>query len=361
MKYLPNDWNLESVVALTYVKGLGYSRHSQIIEQYNSFDEFAQKSSDIKQSIFSYLSNEHLDEAKKQLEFCDNNNISIISIWHEKYPKLLKKISYPPTVLYVKGNLQDSNSISISIVGTRKCTTYGKLATEKFVSEFSKSGIIITSGLAYGIDSAVHKSAIKNAGITYAVVASGLDKIKPYISQQLADEIVESGGAIVSEYKCGTLARPGYFPQRNRIISGISKATLVMESSEKGGSLITAKFAQDQNREVFAVPGTITSEQSAGCNSLIYKNIAAIAISPQMVLMDLGLNGLSFDTPSSAPPKFNSDEEKLVYNAISHEPVHVDAIADATGMEIQDLLVLLLQLEFNELIRQLPGKHYIKG
>jgi DNA processing protein len=257
--------------------------------------------------------------------------------------------------------LQANDSKSISIVGTRAATTYGKLATEKFVEQFVRYNLVIVSGLARGIDTKVHIETIKNKGITYAIVASGLDCIKPAISNKNAEKIVESGGAIISEYPCGTKALPGYFPQRNRIISGISVATLVIESADKGGSLITAKFAFDQGRDVFAVPGNIFSEKSAGTNSLIAANIAAIAKSPDYVITELGIaDGREIEMFKKEKEQTLEKDEKSIIDLLNHEPRHIDDIADKADADINTVLVTLLKLEFKGLITQLPGKYYIK-
>jgi len=361
---IPNHWDIASIIALTYIKGMSYAEHKKIVERYSSYQEFISNAFNIKQGDF-FSSNEpakskNIEAAKQQIDICETQKINIVTIWDEKYPHLLKTIPSAPTVIYVYGELQKSDAVSISVVGTRKCTTYGKLATEMFVSEFIKNDIVVTSGLAYGVDSVVHQTAIKQGGKTYSVIASGLDKILPQTAKKLADEIVESGGAIISEYKCGTVALPAYFPQRNRIISGISKATLVVESAIKGGSLITARFALDQGREVFAVPGSIMSERSLGCNALIHSNTAAVALSPQKMLQDLGLLELNFDSNKKVENKFESKEEELIYNCLSSEPLHIDSLPHQTNLDISEILVKLLEMEFNGLVRQLPGKYYVR-
>jgi len=300
------------------------------------------------------------NQADEQLEICRANNIEVISLWDEKYPQLLKEISYPPIILYVKGQLQEPDINAIAIVGTRRATSYGRLATEQFVQSFVDFNLITVSGLAYGIDTSVHLNTIKAGGITYAVIASGLDKINPAESQKNADKIIESGGAVISEYKCGTKSLPAFFPQRNRIISGIANATLVIESGEKGGSLITAKFAFNQERQVFAVPGNIFSEKSKGTNNLIKNNIAFPAVSPDIVLQELG-----FETDAEKI-NFNKNYENLsevetqLLQLLDHEPKHIDTIANESVLLFSDLIVKLLELEFKGMIRQLPGNYYIK-
>jgi DNA processing protein len=244
----------------------------------------------------------------------------------------------------------------IGIVGTRKVTQYGKLCTERFATSFTEAGAIVVSGLATGVDTYAHQATIKAKGITYAVIASGIDCLSPSYAQKIADDIMANDGAIISEYRCGVKAMPAYFPQRNRIISGISSAVVVVESALKGGSLITAQFAIDQYKELYAIPGNITSERSAGTNKLIQRNLAKPALSPDDVLLDLDI----------APPSARSqlidlnEHEAMVYTALSGEPKIADQLAEELSMNINDILVHLLMLEFKNVIVQLPGKQFIK-
>jgi DNA processing protein len=362
---LPNNWKIEEILSLTYYKKVSISLITEIVEQFDSLEELLNppKMNDISAKFIQnelFESNiKPLEEAKKQIELCANEKVRIINLWDDEYPELLKEIHIPPVLLFIKGELQKADSVSISIVGTRNCTSYGKLITKKFAGTFAKNGVIVTSGLAYGIDTISHLSTIEDKGITYAVMASGLDRISPSMSVRNAEKIVDAGGAIISEYKCGTLATTGYFPQRNRIISGISKATLVVESGKKGGSLITAKFALDQGRDVYAVPGDIRSDKSKGTNLLIRKSIATPAISPDDILEDLGLTALIKTAKEKKTLNLSSDEQKI-YDILNFEPIHIDEISNKLNMENTDVLVKLLNMEFNGVIKQLPGKYYIR-
>ncbi|MBM2815836.1 MAG: DNA-protecting protein DprA [Ignavibacteria bacterium] len=365
---LPQNWTIRDILALTYVKGINATLLKNSIESYSGVDELLEKSnsalgSKLRQTeIFStpkeIFSN---PEIEKQLEICSQKGYKIISLWDDDYPQYLKEISYPPLLIFVLGNLQKSDTTSISIVGTRKNSVYGKLTTERFSEFLATRGIIVTSGMAFGIDTIAHKSAITSGGITYAVIASGLNTISPQLAAEFAKKIVESGGAIISEYSCNTVARPGYFPQRNRIISGISKATIVIESGQRGGSLITANFAFDQGREVFAVPGNISSEKSKGTNLLIRKNIASIAITPELLWEDLGFEQTEIDSFRQDSKILLDDEaSSRVYSTLTYDPMHFDELLNLTGIDVSELLVKLLNLEFKGIIRQLPGKYYIK-
>ena len=365
---IPNGWELESVIALTYIKGLTYNECLKIINKYTSYNDFKENAFNLRQGDF--FDNEikdkdgktNLEKAQEQIIYAEQNNFKIITIWNDSYPTLLKQIDYPPVVLYIWGNLQSTDAVSISVVGTRKCTQYGKLATEQFVSEFVKQNILITSGMAYGIDTIAHRTAMRNGGISYAVIASGLDKIQPQAAKQTAEEIVATGGVIISEYKFGTAALQGYFLHRNRIISGISKATLVVESAYKGGALNTAKFADTQSRDVFVIPSNITSEKSVGTNNLIRRHKAIIAVNPKAMLEDMGITEINYnETDNIKNITFSTIEEEKIYNNLSGEPLHIDALIGLTGLDISEILVQLIEMEFSGLVRQLPGKHYIRN
>jgi len=254
-----------------------------------------------------------------------------------------------------------NDKTAIAIVGTRKLTSYGKLTTERFSEFFAANNIVVVSGLAYGIDTISHLATVRAGGITYAVIPSSIDTISPFASQKNAEKIVDGGGAIISEYRFGVQAILASFPQRNRIIAGVSLATIVIECGIKSGALITAKIASSESREVFAVPGNINSSKSDGTNKLIKDNLAIIAISPESVLEDLGLakliaersieeHGINFDDPQ---------EEKL-YNILNFEPIHIDNLADKSEMEFSTVSGKLLMLEFKGLIKQLPGKYYLR-
>jgi len=363
---LIKDWKTENILSLLNTKGINNQQIRNFVEKYDSFEQFIRNEGNriskiSQQDLFNSLNKPGFTNPMEQIDLCEKQSVKITSIWDENYPKLLKEIHYPPVLLFYKGELNEGDFESISIIGTRQCTTYGKLAVEHFVSSFVKYGITITSGLANGIDTYSHLSAIKNQGRTIAVIASGLDMISSSYAQKNADKIVDSGGIVISEYQCGVRALPAYFPQRNRIISGISRASLVIESAESGGSLITAKFAFDQGREVFALPGSIFSEKSKGTNNLLARNLASPAVNAEYILNELGLldeeNKLDFKKKEREEL---SQQEKDILEIIDHEPRHIDDLSAKVSMEMSTLLVKLLELEFKGMIRQLPGKHYVK-
>ncbi|MGA2297268.1 MAG: DNA-processing protein DprA [FCB group bacterium] len=368
----PNSWTLEDILTANFLPSTKSSKLRFAFEEFDSLNEFLQSNQsgkyefklsapelipDSKKEIIIKAK----DEAKSQIELCEKNKVQICSYWDDTYPSLLREIDYPPIILYIKGRLQAADAVSISIVGTRQSTSYGTLCVEQFANFIAKLNIIITSGLADGIDTICHLVAMKSGGTTYAVIASGIDKISPQLSNRNAEKIVDKGGAIISEYPCGVPAFIWNFPVRNRIISGISKATIIIECAEKSGALITARFAFEQGREVFAIPGNLNNEKSKGTNKLIKDNIATVALSPEQVCRDLGLikDESKLDFYEKQKQTLTKEENKVL-NLMDSEPIQIDEMASKLDMEIPELLVLLLNMEFNNLVKQLPGKYYIK-
>lgn len=355
---MKGNWSDIDILKLSFLSKIKIAEQNFITGNYDNFAEFY---SDINSNFHKDLFSESLSEIEKntenQLEIIEKERITLISRFNNHYPELLNEIKEPPLLLFVKGNLQAADSMAIAMVGTRRATRYGKLNAERFAQYFAQNNIIIVSGLAYGIDTYSHLSAVKAGGITYAVIASGIDKLGPSEAKSNAEKIIDSGGAIISNYHCGVSALPPYFLQRNRIIAGISKATLVVECGYKSGAMNTARNAFDESRDVFAIPGNITSEKSEGTNALIKQNKATLATSPEGMLKDLGFDEIK--TTVKQEIIFNDKNEKAIYQSISLEPIHIDEIAEKTELDSSIILVKLLELEFRGIIRQLPGKNYI--
>ncbi len=369
---LPHNWKASGLLKLHFYKGLSPTLIKEILESYDSYSDFLE--ADLPEKLNLIVNQGELFrrgikkpelESARQLELAKKNNISLISIWDPKYPALLKEIFQAPPLLFVKGELADNSANCVSIVGTRKCSNYGRINAQRFAEFFSHHNIVVVSGLAYGIDSIAQNAVASSSGITYAVIASGIDKLSPSTSVKNAEKIIEAGGAIISTYMMGTHALPAYFLQRNRIIAGISKATLVVESRIKGGSLNTAKFARDENRELYAMPGNITSPNSDGTNDMIARGLALLAKSPEQMYKELGFDhseNLKIDGLDSRQKRklnFANENEKLVYEHLSYEPLHVDDLAQKCNIDISTILVNLLNLEFSGSVKQLPGKYYI--
>ena len=225
----------------------------------------------------------HLD---KYIEYMDKNNIEIITIYDEEYPDKLKTIYDPPISIYIKGNKNILNNTSVSIIGCRKCTRYGENVAKKFAYNLSLNNINIVSGLARGIDTYAHMGALAASGKTVAVVGNGLDSVYPPENRAVFEKIIETGGAVISEYVIGTKPVAKNFPERNRIISGVSSGVIVVEAKEKSGTLITVDFALEQGRDVYVIPGNIDNLNSYGTNELI-KEGARLVTEPEEILEDL--------------------------------------------------------------------------
>lgn len=299
------------------------------------------------------------DYLLKEFELLEKIGGRIVTIWDKEYPFLLKKIYDPPLLFYSKGNFDDKDDCSIAIVGTRQPTNYGKIHAEKFSGELAAQNITIVSGMARGIDTIAHKAALKNNGRTIAVVGSGLDVVYPPENKRLFDEISEKG-VIISEYNLGAKPDAVNFPKRNRIISGLSIGSIIIETGITGGAMQTAALALDQNRDVFAVPGNLGIKQSDGTNLLIQKGEAKLIRNTEDILVELELKlkpVLGKNVPKERTD-LNLFEEKIL-NTLNSEPLQIDKIAALTNLSTSDCLVHLLSLEFKGMIKQLPGKMFV--
>ncbi|MFN6113893.1 MAG: DNA-processing protein DprA [Bacteroidota bacterium] len=287
------------------------------------------------------------ERAAEQIERCKQLGVAVLA-WHDpQYPTRLLDIASPPAVLFVRGSLPEPARPMLAIVGTRSCTIhYGKPVTEVLVESWTQRGAVIISGLAHGIDTVAHETTVRMRGSTVAVIASGIDRITPIVAQRMADRIVEGGGCIVSEHPCGVAALPPAFPARNRIISGMSDAVVVVESKRRGGALITADFARQQQRPLYAVPGPITSSRSEGCNALIAD------ASARMLTCADDLRELP--KWSAQRPAFES-----IDGLDTGTPRHLDEIAMHWNCSASETMRRLLDLELEGRITRLPGNTFL--
>jgi DNA processing protein len=295
----------------------------------------------------------------KLLENLNKEKIKILTIDDPAYPKLLKRIYDPPLLLYYRGDLKAFSELALAVVGTRKFTTYGQQVTEKIVKELATNNLTIISGLALGIDALAHSAAIEVGGKTIAVLGSGLDQqnIYPWQNRYLADKIQAHEGLILSEYPLGTLPLKHHFPQRNRLISGLSLGTLVVEAGEKSGAIITALHALEQNRDVFAIPGSIYSPYSAGTNSLIKMGAKLIA-SAQDIVETLDLTrAVSYIESRKIIPE--SGEEKLILSRLNYEPIYIDDLVRLTKLDTSVINSTLTIMEMKGMIKNLGGMQYV--
>ncbi len=284
--------------------------------------------------------------------------VRITTLADDDYPRLLREIPSPPPVLYVRGSLLPEDEHAVGIVGTRRITAYGREMSRRLSADLAASGVTIVSGLARGVDGIAHASALESGGRTVAVLGCGLDTIYPPEHRKLAEQITDSG-ALVSEFSLGTPPDAPNFPVRNRIISGLSLGVVVVEAPIKSGALITANFAGDQGRTVFAVPGSALSSASAGTIQLL-RDGAAVAATGDDVLtfLNLGVRQIEMETRQMLPA---NEAERSVLELLTAEPRHIDEIAIDSGLPIGSLSAQLLQMQLKGLVRNVGTQHYVRG
>jgi DNA processing protein len=302
--------------------------------------------------------------AEEQIRKMERTNGRMLTIWDNEYPDHLRRIYDPPPFLFTNGSITPQDATAIAIVGTRSPSTYGSRIAERFAMELATMGITVVSGLARGIDTIAHSAALKAGGRTVAIIGSGIDVIYPSENSDLARRLA-SHGALLSEFVMGTKPDAVNFPQRNRIISGMTLGSIVVETGIEGGAMITARSALDQGREVFAVPSPLAPGSRSGTNLLIRQGSATLVESVDDVLQELApkLGGLADHITSVARqpiPPLSLFEQRL-YDILDNHPKHIDLVAERSGFTTAESLVHLLSLEFKGLARQLPGKLFLRG
>ncbi|NNE38727.1 MAG: DNA-protecting protein DprA [Gammaproteobacteria bacterium] len=298
------------------------------------------------------------------LKWLDEVNHHFIHILHPQYPDLLKQIPDPPLALFARGDSECLSKYSIAVIGSRKPTPGGKKIADDFAKELSDCGIIVSSGLAYGIDTSAHLGALKGETGTIAVLGGGINRIYPRTNLNLAEKIAERG-LLISEFPLNTPPLPYHFPRRNRIISGLSLGVLVVEASLKSGSLITANLAVEQGREVFAIPGSILNPTSDGCNKLISTGAKLTANIQDMIEEIPCLNSLIIKyeetkRTSQVNNETLDEQVKLLLDNIGYEPASFEGIVAGSGLSIERIRVLLPELELDGLIQVTAGGRYVK-
>ena len=286
-----------------------------------------------------------------------NENIKKINLEDKDYPEILKEIHDPPKTLYLRGNFSEKDKIAIAIVGTRNYTGYGKQIAYDIAGSLTEAGITIVSGLAKGIDAFAHKATLEKGGRTIAVLGSAIDSesVYPACNRKLADKIAQNG-AVISEYEPGIKSERWFFPQRNRIISGLSLGVLVIEAPEKSGALITAMQAVEQNREVFAIPGSIYSKNSIGTHRLIQMG-AKLVTCANDILEELNLPLLEEKTSFKPETK----EEETILSILGKEPIHIDEIIKQSNLDTKIVSPALMMLELKGAVKNSGGGYYIKN
>ena len=370
------DW-----ISLNMTPGVGPRASAKLLEKFGSAENvFHATRSELESlrlkpiTIESIIKREFHDKAAEELENVKNSGGDVLILDDGSYPYLLREIADPPITLYVRGDWQACfDAPSIGVVGSRRCSTYGENASTFLARDLAERGICIISGLARGIDSAAHRAAIDGKGKTIAVLGTGINQVYPKENARLVDQILESGGAIVSQFPLETPPIPENFPYRNRVISGLSLGVLIVEASERSGSLITARLAMEQNREVFAVPGNISSKNSFGTNYLI-KSGAKLVQQWQDVVLELpaeisaAIMPPKIDEKTSIKPNQQeliptdlTESERKIYTLLSpDEPLHIDILVEASALSVSEVSNALLGLDLRDLIRELHGKNYVR-
>ena len=358
MKYLNALYTIPGVGSETLRKLFGYFQDGKRIWEASASDlEKCGIPQTLARKIADSRSNINPDA---QWELLEKEGVFVLAVFDENYPSLLKEIHSPPFLLYYRGNIDCLKIPSIAVVGSRKYSPYGKQVAEKFSYDLAKAGLCIVSGLALGIDAIAHTGALEAQGKTIAVLGSSIDdaSIHPRTNFEIAQQIISSGGLLLSEFPVPTPPSVGTFPVRDRIMAGLTLGTLVIEAAENGGSLITPFHALEFNREVFAVPGSIYSPQSFGTNALIKKGAKMVTS-----IMDI-LEELRLEVAQERQPDLElgelTDEEKIVMHILSPEPTHIDIIIKATKLETSCVISSLSILEIKGAVRNIGGQNYIK-
>lgn len=362
---------LTATLALLRLEGMGPGRYWQLIEHFGDAvqalqcppETLLQKLPERAQSQWrEYCSRGErsalITWALAERARCAEAGVQLLLCGDAAYPKLLAEISRPPPLLYAKGAIEALQLPQIAVVGARRASAAGLDNARAFAADLAGAGFAITSGLALGVDAAAHRGALEAGGITLAVLGSGVDRLYPRRNAALAEEIVAGGGALISELTLGSAAEAANFPRRNRIISGMSLGVLLVEAALRSGSLITARLAAEQNREVFALPGSIHNPLARGCHRMIKEGAALVETSADIVTQLGGL--LAAGEAPAPPPQHALDPQQLrLIAALGGDPRSLEQLARDTGDSAGDLMAQLLQLELAGLAEQLPGGYQL--
>ncbi|HLL70969.1 MAG TPA: DNA-processing protein DprA [Pyrinomonadaceae bacterium] len=371
------DW-----IALNMTPGVGPRAAARLLERFGSAEAvFGALRAELErlrlrpEAVESIVLRDRHAAAEDELERTRALGAEVLILDDGAYPALLGEIADPPITLYVRGDWAACfDAPSVAIVGSRRCSTYGQNVALMLARDLAARGVTIVSGLARGIDAAAHRGALDAGGRTLGVLGTGVDEVYPRDHKKLAEEILSKGGALVSQFPLGTPPIPENFPYRNRIISGLSLGVVLVEAAENSGSLITARLAMEQNREVFAVPGNITSRNSFGTNYLIkgagaklvqqWQDVAAELppdIAARLLPPEPSKKKRAGATEPSVLPADLSDGERTVFKLLStDEALHIDELSEASKLPIPELTGVLLGLEMRDLVRQLPGKCFVR-
>ena len=352
------------VMWLSTFEFMSYKKARFILDNFGDLEEFLdniQSYRDIlskcfgNEEIHELFKNRNLNYVEKVIVNYDKLGIVVVTLRSDAYPKLLLEIDSAPIILYCKGNISLLNSECLGVVGTRRATKYGKDICNKFVKDIATEKITIVSGLAEGIDTCAHKACLEVGGKTIAVLGGGLLNIYPTSNIALAEEIVDKGGLLISEYKPSEQSLTYHFPIRNRIIAGLSRGIFVVEATEKSGSMHTKNYSIDYNREVFILPGRVNDIYSLGCNKCIQNGQGRIVLSSSDIIECFGKNVQNFNKEEVVQLTY---EEQLIYDALLGHEKHFDEIIKFTNMDAKNLQAWLMRLTLKGVIEKLPGNYY---
>ncbi|MCB2427088.1 DNA-processing protein DprA [Methylophaga pinxianii] len=368
-RFSASQLSLACQLALQRIPGVGPATFSKLVGQVNSPADIFREPRLLKgidPKIVSLLQTPDWDQVEQDLQWLSADNRHVIDQQHPLYPELLQQISDPPALLFVQGDIHLLSKWQLAVVGSRNPSASGRDTAFDFARYLAQGDIVITSGLATGIDAAAHKGALAGAGKTIAVIGTGLDRVYPAAHRDLAHHIAENG-AIVSEFPLGTSPKAENFPRRNRIISGLSLGTLVVEAAVKSGSLITARMAMEQGREVFAIPGSIHNPLSRGCHQLIREG-AKLVETANDIIEELG--AMAGVVPQSeaqtvfSQTDFNTKEldndYQQLFEFLGYDPIHIDMLIDKSGLTADAVSSMLLLLELQGQVATLPGGRYVR-
>jgi DNA processing protein len=350
-------------IGFNLIKGIGAVRLHALIQHFGDLEvAWKASASDLVEAGLGRKVIERIIQAREEVDLTklweriESQGIKILTWQDESYPGRLREIDQPPPVLYIRGEYLPDDLFAVAIVGTRRVTAYGRQITEEISAFLAANGITVISGLARGVDAIAHQTTLKAGGRTIGVLGSGVDKIYPPEHRGLAGQMIERG-AIISDYALGTPPDASNFPPRNRIISGLSLAVVVIEAGETSGALITAEFAAEQGREVFAVPGSILAPQSKGTNKLIQRGaLPLLTMNDLMQALDLTRVG----EQKAARKVIPADEtEARLMNVLGNEPLHVDEIRNQAELPIEKVSATLALMELKGMVRQVGGMNYV--
>ena len=351
-------------IALHRIHGMGRVRFNALIAGFDSMEEaWSAPASALRRAgldpkvVSAVVEARPSMDPRAEADRLERAGVRALTLRDEAYPARLRETYDPPPVLYVRGTLTKTDERSITVVGTRHMTSYGREVTRMVTEELARNGMTIVSGLALGIDAVAHKAALDAQGRTLAVLACGLDMVYPTGHRALAERITENG-ALISDYPLGTKPKPEYFPRRNRILAGLTLGTIVTEAPERSGALITTTYALNENREVFAVPGSVLSPASAGTNRLVQEGGAKLVRNAADVLEELNLTvpARQLPLPSVEPA---DETEAALLALVSREPTHIDAIHEESGLPMPVVSSTLALMELKGLVKEIGPMSYI--